>query len=112
MMRGSHDRCRFQSATDVTRCRGLGIGRRRGTRQPTPGRHVNFSDYAAYYLAAPVRHLVPLGPIIGDLGLTITNTYLTAFLDHTVKSQPPPLLTGRPGQSTPTRRYDDLASAG
>jgi hypothetical protein len=60
--------------------------------------HFNFSDYAAYYLAAPVRHLVALGPINGDLGLTITNAYLTAFLDHTVKSQPQPLLTG---QSTP-----------
>jgi dienelactone hydrolase len=60
--------------------------------------HFNFSDYAAYYLAAPVRHLLALGPINGDLGLTITNAYLTAFLDHTVKSQPEPLLTG---QSTP-----------
>lgn len=57
--------------------------------------HFNFSDYAAYYLAAPVRHLLALGPIDGDLGLTITNAYLTAFLDHSVKSQPQPLLTGR-----------------
>jgi dienelactone hydrolase len=60
--------------------------------------HFNFTDDAAYYLAAPVRHLVPLGTIDGDLGLTITNSYLTAFLDHTVKSEPQPLLTGR---STP-----------
>lgn len=57
--------------------------------------HFNFSDYAVYYLAAPVRHQVPLGPIDGDLGLTITNAYLTAFLDRTVKSQPQPLLDGR-----------------
>lgn len=63
--------------------------------------HFNFSDYGAYYLAAPLRHLVPLGPINGDLGLTITNAYLAAFLDHTVKSQPQPLLTSRPGQPTP-----------
>ncbi|MGH3320979.1 MAG: hypothetical protein ACRDN9_12485 [Streptosporangiaceae bacterium] len=48
--------------------------------------HFNFSDYAVYYLAAPLRHLIPLGGIDGDLGLTITNAYLAAFLDHTVKA--------------------------
>ncbi|MER6952149.1 hypothetical protein ABT294_49885 [Nonomuraea sp. NPDC000554] len=56
--------------------------------------HFNFSDYAAYYLAAPIRSLVPLGGIDGGLGLAITNAYLTAFLDHTVRGADEPLLTG------------------
>jgi hypothetical protein len=60
--------------------------------------HFNFSDYAAYYLAAPVRHLLALGTIDGDRGLTITNAYLAAFLDHTVQARSEPLLTGK---STP-----------
>ncbi|MEU0572149.1 hypothetical protein ABZ297_43040 [Nonomuraea sp. NPDC005983] len=57
-------------------------------------RHFNFSDYAAYYLAAPIRSLVPLGSVNGGLGLAITNAYLTAFLDHTVRGADEPLLTG------------------
>jgi dienelactone hydrolase len=56
--------------------------------------HFNFTDYAAYYLAAPIRPLVPLGTIDGGLGLTITNAYLAAFLDHTVRGTDEPLLTG------------------
>ncbi|MGH3377212.1 MAG: hypothetical protein ACRDP6_20980, partial [Actinoallomurus sp.] len=58
-------------------------------------RHFNFSDYAAYYLAAPIRHLLALGPIDGHLGLRITNAYLAAFLDHTLQGRNEPLLTGK-----------------
>jgi predicted dienelactone hydrolase len=57
--------------------------------------HFNFSDYAAYYLAAPIRHLLTMGSIDGDLGLAITNTYLTAFLGHTVQSSYEPLISGK-----------------
>lgn len=60
--------------------------------------HFNFTDYAAYYLATPLRHLLALGTINGDLGLTITNAYLTAFLNHTIKDQPQAVLAGH---STP-----------
>lgn len=60
--------------------------------------HFNFSDYAAYYLAAPIRAQVPLGTIDGDLGLQITNAYLSAFVDHVVTGRPEPLLSAR---STP-----------
>lgn len=54
--------------------------------------HFNFTDYAAYYLAAPVRALVPLGDIDGDRGLTVTNTYVTAFVDHVERGRASPLL--------------------
>ena len=57
--------------------------------------HFNFSDYATYYLAAPLRHLLALGPIDGGLGLRITGVYLAAFLDHAVRSRPELLLTDR-----------------
>jgi predicted dienelactone hydrolase len=59
-------------------------------------RHFDFSDFAAYYLATPLRALLPLGTIDGDTGLDITNAYLTAFLDHTVHGTPEPLLTRNP----------------
>lgn len=65
------------------------------------GLHFNFTDYAAYYLAAPLRHFLALGPIDGGLGLRITNAYLAAFLDHAVRSRPEPLLTG---ESAPYRQ--------
>ncbi|MGI5233020.1 alpha/beta hydrolase family protein [Actinoallomurus sp. CA-142502] len=61
-------------------------------------RHFNFTDYGAYYLAAPIRPLLALGTIDGDLGLQITNTYLSAFVDHALRGSPEPLLTG---QTTP-----------
>lgn len=60
--------------------------------------HFNFSDYAAYYLASPLRQLVPLGGIDGDRGLTIIGAYLAAFLDHAVRGGPQPLLAGRAGR--------------
>ncbi|MCO6006900.1 hypothetical protein NE236_18085 [Actinoallomurus purpureus] len=72
-------------------------------------RHFNFTDYAAYYLAAPIRYLLALGTIDGDLGLQITNAYLSAFVDHTLRNSPEPLLTGQTSpypqvQIQPTRR--------
>lgn len=57
-------------------------------------RHFNFTDYGAYYLAAPLRNLLALGTIDGDLGLQITNAYLSAFVDHTLRGSPEPLLSG------------------
>lgn len=64
--------------------------------------HFNFTDYAAYYLAAPLRHVVPLGDIDGDRGLLVANAYLTAFLDHVVRHEREPLLTG------PSDRYPEV----
>jgi dienelactone hydrolase len=58
-------------------------------------RHFNFTDYAAYYLAAPIGHLLALGTIDGDLGLQITNACLSAFVDHTLRGSPEPLLAGQ-----------------
>ncbi|MGH7882035.1 MAG: alpha/beta hydrolase family protein [Candidatus Dormibacteraceae bacterium] len=58
-------------------------------------KHFNFSDHAAFYLAAPMRSLLPLGHIDGARGLVIQNAYLVAFLDHTVRATPQPLLTGQ-----------------
>jgi predicted dienelactone hydrolase len=59
-------------------------------------KHFDFTDYAAYYLAAPLRQLLPLGGIDGGLGLTIVNTYVAAFLDQVLLSSPEPLLTAEP----------------
>jgi len=56
-------------------------------------RHFNFTDYATYYLAGPLRSQLALGSIDGDHGLSITTAYLTAFLDHTLRARPEPLLT-------------------
>lgn len=62
--------------------------------QITGAEHFNFSDYGSYYLAAPIRSQVPLGPIDGPAALTITNAYLAAFADHVTQGRPEPLLTG------------------
>ncbi|WP_422936273.1 hypothetical protein [Sinomonas sp. P47F7] len=64
--------------------------------QITGAGHFNFSDHGSYYLAAPMRSQVPLGPIDGTQALTITNAYLTAFVDHVTQGRPEPLLTGHP----------------
>jgi pimeloyl-ACP methyl ester carboxylesterase len=61
--------------------------------QITGMQHFNFTDYAAYYLAAPLRSQLALGSIDGGRGLAITVAYLAAFLDHTVHDRPEPLLT-------------------
>ncbi|MGI5489155.1 hypothetical protein [Microtetraspora malaysiensis] len=44
--------------------------------------HFNFSDYPVYFLAAPLRGLLALGPIDGRRGLAIINAHLIAFLDR------------------------------
>jgi len=56
--------------------------------------HFNFTDYATYYLAAPLRQIIPLGSIRGDVGLTITAGYLAAFLAETTHHATAPLLHG------------------
>ncbi|MGX6603391.1 hypothetical protein ACWKSP_14805 [Micromonosporaceae bacterium Da 78-11] len=43
----------------------------------------DFTDYAAYHLAGPLRRVLPLGPIDGRRALGITTAYLAAFLDST-----------------------------
>ncbi|WP_218006979.1 alpha/beta hydrolase [Microtetraspora fusca] len=44
--------------------------------------HFNFSDYPVYFLAAPLRGLLALGPIDGREGLDVIDARLVAFLDH------------------------------
>ncbi len=56
--------------------------------------HLNFSDYGAYWLAAPLRRLLGLGDIDGGQALRIAGAYLAAFLDHTVRGRAEPLLAG------------------
>lgn len=57
--------------------------------------HFNFSDYGSYYLAAPLRSLIAVGTINGTEALTITDAYLTAFVDHVAHGRTEPLLTHR-----------------
>ncbi|MET8849818.1 alpha/beta hydrolase [Amycolatopsis sp. NPDC004625] len=54
--------------------------------------HFDFSDYNAYYLATPIRSVLPLGDITG--AETLVNAYLGAFADHVTRGKPEPLLTG------------------
>jgi predicted dienelactone hydrolase len=51
-------------------------------------RHFDFTDYAVYYVAAPLRLLLPLGRIDGRLALTITSGYLGAFADAAAHGSP------------------------
>jgi dienelactone hydrolase len=51
-------------------------------------RHFDFTDYAAYYLAAPLRLLLPLGGIDGRRVLTIASGYLGAFADSAARGSP------------------------
>jgi len=51
-------------------------------------RHFDFTDYAAYYLASPLRLLLPLGHIDGRRALTITSGYLGAFADSAARGSP------------------------
>jgi hypothetical protein len=53
-------------------------------------RHFDFTDYSKYWLAAPVRALLPLGT---GRALPLTVTYLSAFLQtslHGAAWQAPP----------------------
>jgi dienelactone hydrolase len=51
-------------------------------------RHFDFTDYAAYYLAAPLRLALPLGHIDGRRVLTIISAYLGAFADSAARGSP------------------------
>ena len=57
-------------------------------------RHFNFTDYGAFYLALPLRKLLPLGSIDPRRALTIQNGYVVTFLDH--------FLHGAPAEGAPT----------
>jgi dienelactone hydrolase len=48
-------------------------------------RHFDFSDYAAYHVAAPLRLVLPLGRIDGRRALAITSAYLGAFADSVAR---------------------------
>ncbi|MDT7806060.1 MAG: hypothetical protein QOI78_9493, partial [Actinomycetota bacterium] len=54
--------------------------------------HFDFTDYGAYYLAAPADFVLALGPIDGNVALTVTNAYLGAFADHVVRGRPEAVL--------------------
>jgi hypothetical protein len=58
--------------------------------------HFDFSDYAVYYLAVPLHHLLALGDIDGGRGLAITNAYLVAFLDRSSRGESESLLAENP----------------
>jgi dienelactone hydrolase len=57
--------------------------------------HFNFSDYGVYYIAAPLRSQLALGAIDGFDALTITNAYLTAFVQQVTNGRAEPLLASR-----------------
>ncbi|MEU8606983.1 hypothetical protein AB0C29_03155 [Actinoplanes sp. NPDC048791] len=44
--------------------------------------HFDFTDYAAYYLATPLRRFLALGSLDGRRALTITSSLVTTFLDQ------------------------------
>ena len=47
-------------------------------------RHFDFSDYDAYYLAAPLRLLIPVGHLRRPVVLSITSELVVEFLDSAV----------------------------
>jgi predicted dienelactone hydrolase len=51
----------------------------------TGARHFDFTDYAAYHLAEPLRLALPLGSIDGRRVLTITDGYLGVFADRAAR---------------------------
>jgi dienelactone hydrolase len=56
-----------------------------------PGaRHFNFTDYGVYYLALPLRTILPLGGINPRRALTIQNGYVTTFLANVIYREPAP----------------------
>lgn len=52
--------------------------------------HFDFTDYAAYYIPAPLHGLVQLGPIDGDRALVVVSASVTAFADHVLRGAPAP----------------------
>jgi Platelet-activating factor acetylhydrolase, isoform II len=55
--------------------------------------HFDFTDFAAWYIAQPLRSLFPLGSIDGDRALAIEVAYVSAFVDRAVHGTDEPLLT-------------------
>ncbi len=53
-------------------------------------RHLNFTDYGAYYLAWPLRKRLALGTVDGRRALTVQNGYITTFLSHALRNTPTP----------------------
>lgn len=53
-------------------------------------RHFNFTDYGAYYLAAPAEAVLALGPADGAEALSRTNAHLRAFADYATGRGPGP----------------------
>lgn len=51
-------------------------------------RHFDFTDYAAYYLAAPLSRFIALGSIDGRRALAITSAYVDGFFDATAGRSP------------------------
>jgi hypothetical protein len=84
-----------QSARDTARALLAASTGPRWCYQLNGAEHFNFSDYGAYYLAGPIRSLLALGTIDGVDALTITDAYLTEFVDHVAQRRPEPLLSSR-----------------
>jgi predicted dienelactone hydrolase len=59
-------------------------------------RHFDFTDYDAYFVAGPLRRLLALGSLPRGRGITITDAYLSAFLDRAVRGRADPAPTGYP----------------
>jgi pimeloyl-ACP methyl ester carboxylesterase len=51
-------------------------------------RHLDFTDYAVYFLAPPISNLVGMGSIDGRRALAIQHHCLAAFLDHVTRGVP------------------------
>jgi pimeloyl-ACP methyl ester carboxylesterase len=51
----------------------------------TGAEHFDFTDYALYYLPAPLRAMLPLGSIDGGRAITIVDAYLGAFADRATR---------------------------
>lgn len=69
--------------------------------------HFDFTDYAAYYLALPLRALLPLGTIDGDRALRTTEDDVNRFLAASfARTRPAPTRhhTGRARYGRPSAR--------
>jgi hypothetical protein len=78
-------------------------------------KHLDFTDYSAYYLALPLHLLLPVGSLPRGRALEVTDAYLAAFLRVAEGHPTPALLAGsttpypeaaltRPGRSGPPPR--------
>ncbi|TDD49386.1 alpha/beta hydrolase [Kribbella antibiotica] len=53
-------------------------------------RHLNFTDYGAYYLAWPLRKHLDLGSADSRRALAVQNGYVRTFLSHALRNTPAP----------------------